>query len=210
MKVTVLCTPRTMNYELCVVRFLCCFSICHLQPRQDNSPLYLQRHRTTASGVCKTWTSDQWDMYLYTGQLLALTGNSISCAWYNETQFTYTKKSLPNTVTSSVSYKFNRQGKKIKWFNNNSNLHKPLKPDINTHSSFSLFQYCSCQCISLGWLPLCNTCLLKEVRQLALWKVIFQSKMRQLSLQKGPPDSLVTKIIYHVRVKWSSNHFFIT
>lgn len=60
---------------------------------------------------------------------------------------------------------------------------------------FPLFQYCSCQCISLGWLPLCNMCLLKEVRQLALWKVIFQSKMRQLTLQNGPSDSIGTKII---------------
>lgn len=55
-------------------------------------------------------------------------------------------------------------------------------------------------------------CLLKEVRQLALWKVIFQSKMRQPTFQKGPPDSLVTKIIYLVRLKYkklSLNHLLL-
>lgn len=78
-------------------------------------------------------------LHFSTGQLIALTGNSISCTWYNETVYIHKEVITKHGHIECLLQIQSTGGKKIKWFNkSNSNLHKPLKPDINTHTPLFL------------------------------------------------------------------------
>lgn len=122
---------KWIEWTLRPARFLRCFSICHLQPRQDNSLHFISR------GI--------WLQHLVSVRLELLISGTLhfSTGLWQETLFhaldtmrhsLHTQRSHYQTqshwvfVTNSID-----RGEKIKWFNkSNSNLHKPLKPDTHT------------------------------------------------------------------------------